>query len=168
MESKEDLIRVMSKTLLRIMAKHARIEELPVVFDKGIELTPREIHILQMIGEHQNVTVTELATIANVTKSATSQMVAKLANRGLLRKAFSGENNKELRLSLTKLGEKAFCAHQRIHGQHMAEVVQRLGAFSLPQIAAASCMLEVIETVVSERLAQFSKGEFFWDEGTAA
>lgn len=168
METKDDLIRAMSQTLLRIVTKHTRIEELPVLFDKDVELTPREIHILQMVGERDNVNVTELATHAGVTKSAASQMASKLADRGFLRKGPADTNNRELRLSLTPLGEKAFQVHQRIHGQHMAEVIQRLGSFSLSQIATTSCVLEVIEAVVSERLDQLSKGNFFWADGTVS
>lgn len=137
-----------------------------MVFDKDVELTPREIHVLQMIGEHHNMSVTELAAVASVTKSAASQMAAKLEKRGFLLKSFSGDNNKELRLSLTPLGTKAFHAHRRIHGRHMAEVIRRLGSFSLPQIAATSCMLEVIEAVVSERLEQLSQGTLFWNNST--
>lgn len=156
METKDDLIRAISQTLLRIMATHARIEELPVRFDQGVELTPREIHTIQMIGEHGGTNVTDLAARAGVTKSAASQMVGKLVERGFLEKAYADHSNKELRLSLTPLGQRAFSAHERIHGQHLAEVGQRLSCFSLPQIATTSVVLEVIEGVVRERLGCWS------------
>ena len=164
METKNDLIQTLSKTLLQMMVKHARIEEIPVAFDKGVKLTPREIHILQMIGERENVNVTDLGGYANITKSAASQMVAKLEKKGYLKKSHVIDNNKELHLSLTPLGKKAFDAHEQIHGKHLGEVTRRLETFSLQQIATTSIVLETIDEIIGERLSQLSEGKYFWKE----
>lgn len=168
METKEDMVKAMSLTLMRIMAKHARIEELPVRFEEDVVLTPKEIHTIQAVGEQKNVNVTELATCSGVTKSAASQMAAKLTDQGFLRKARADHSNKEWRLSLTQRGWRAFRAHERVHERHLADLAQRLGSFSLPQIATVSVVLEVIEGVVGERLSQLSEGKFFWTDSTGS
>lgn len=157
METKEDLIAAMTRKLLRIINKHARIEELRIRFDEGVELTPKEIHTIQAIGEQKQINVTDLAAYFGVTKSAASQIVAKLAEKGFVEKRHAAHSNKELQLSLTDLGWRAFHAHERFHGKHMADLVNRLSAFSLSQIATTSVLLEVIESVLEDRLSQISQ-----------
>jgi DNA-binding MarR family transcriptional regulator len=168
METKQDMVKAMSLTLARIMAKHARIEELPVRFDKGVELTPKEIHTIEAVGKHEGVNVTDLAAYSGVTKSAASQMSAKLVSQGFLKKARADHSNKEWRLSLTPLGRRAFRAHARIHQKHLSDLAKRHDSFSLAQIATVSVVLEAIEDIVSERLTQLSEGRFFWVDSTEA
>ena len=163
METKNNLIQALSRTLLQMMTKHARIEEIPVVFGKDVKLTPREIHVIQMVGEWENVNVTDLGVYANITKSAASQMTAKLEKKGFLKKSHVVDNNKELQLSLTTLGQKAFNAHEQIHGKHLTEVAQRLEAFSLQQLATTSVILETINEIMGERLSQLSEEKYFWE-----
>jgi DNA-binding MarR family transcriptional regulator len=166
METKEDMLKAVSLTLMRIMAKHARIEEISVRLEEGVDLTPKEMHTIQAIGERENVNVTDLASCCGVTKSASSQMAAKLARNGFLEKSRAGHSNKEWQLSLTELGWRAFHAHERIHERHFADLAKRLDSFSLSQIATVSVVLEVMEGVVEERLSQLSERNFFWDDGT--
>jgi len=167
METKDDLVKAMSQTLMRIMALHARIEDLPVRFDEGVELTPKEIHTIQAIGENEQMNITDLAACSGVTKSAASQMAAKLADHGFLSKARTDRSNKEWRLSLTQRGQRAFRAHQRIHERHLYDLAVRLDSFSLSQIATASVILEVIEDMVRERWSHLSEGTSFWDNSLA-
>ena len=157
METKEDIIKDISQKLLRIINKHSRIEELPVHFGEGVEATPREIHTIQAIGEHKPINVTDLGSFFGVTKSAASQIVSKLAEKGFVEKGYTSYSNKELELSLTELGWRAFHAHERIHGKHMADILDHLCAFSLEQIATTSVLLDVIENVLDERTIQLLK-----------
>lgn len=166
METKEDMTKAMSLTLMRIMAKHAKIEEIPVRFEKDVKLTPKEIHTIQTIGERKDVNVTDLAAYSGVTKSAASQMAAKLVAQGFLKKARADHSNKEWRLSLTPLGHRAFRAHARIHQKHLSDLAKRLDSFSLSQIATVSVVLEVIEDIVEERWSQLSEGKFSWTDST--
>jgi DNA-binding MarR family transcriptional regulator len=157
METKEELIAAMTRKLLRIINKHARIEELRIRFDEGVELTPKEIHTIQAVGEQKQINISDLATYFGVTKSAASQIVAKLAEKGFVDKRPAAHSNKEIQLSLTDMGWRAFSAHERIHGKHMADLVSRLNTFSLSQIATTTVLLEVIEAVIDDRLGQLSQ-----------
>ena len=152
METKEDLIGAMSRTLMRIINKHSCLEARPIRFGDDLEVTHREIHAIQAIGEHARINITDLGRHFGVTKSAASQMVAKLAEKGLVEKEPAAHSNKEYQLSLTESGRRAFGVHEEYHGRHMAELAERLEAFSLLQIATASVLLEVIESVVDEHL----------------
>ncbi len=156
METKEDLIKDTIHALLRVAKMYARIEEMPISLDGDKEVTTREAHTIQAIGENEPMTVTGLAQYFGITKSAASQMVSKLAKKGFLLKNQSVQSAKEYELSLTSLGWLAFHAHEQFHGRDMTVLVERLSGFSLSQIATLSVMLEAIGSLMSRRLDQSS------------
>jgi len=159
METKEDLIKASIRELLRVAKKYSRIEELPIRIDDNTEVTTREAHIIQAIGEHELVSVTGLAVYFGITKSAASQMIAKLTKKGFLQKEQAPNSNKELQVSLTQPGWEAFHAHELFHGKDMTVLVDRLSSFSLSQIATISVLFEAIGNVMDERLSQLPKRE---------
>ncbi|MDY6950372.1 MAG: MarR family transcriptional regulator [Thermodesulfobacteriota bacterium] len=158
METKEDLIKETIQKLLRITKMYSRIEKLPIPVDEGLEVTTSEAHTIQALGEHEQMSVTQVASYFGISKSAASQMVAKLAKRGFLVKKQAPHSNKEFQLFLTPLGWRVFHAHERFHGKDMADLVDRLSAFSLSQIATISVLLEAIGSVMDRRLSGRTKG----------
>ncbi len=157
METKEDLIKNTIQELLRIAKMYSRIEELPIPVDENLEVTTREAHTIQAVGESEQMSVTHVASHFGITKSAASQMVAKLSKRGFLLKKQAVHSNKEFELFLTPLGWQAFRAHEQSHGRDMADLVDRLSAFSLSQIATLSVLLEALGSVMEQRLLRQSK-----------
>lgn len=157
METKEELIKSTVQQLLRVAKKYSRIEELHIPVDEYGEITTREAHMIQAIGEHAQMNVTGLATYFGITKSAASQMVAKLTKKGFLEKEQAPNSNKELQVSLTQLGREAFHAHEIFHGKDLTDLVSRLSAFSLSQIATISVLLEAVGSVMDERLSRLLK-----------
>jgi len=158
METKEDLIKDTVHALLRVAKMYARIEEMPIPLGNGMEVTTREVHTIQAIGDNESMTVTGLATYFGITKSAASQMVSKLVKKGFLLKNQSVQSAKEYELSLTPLGWVAFRAHEQFHGRDMTVLIERLSGFSLSQIATLSVMLEAIGSLMNQRLDQPSEG----------
>ena len=156
METKEDIIKDLLRKLARIIGMRSRMEALRIKYD-DLTLSPREIHTIEAIGKHKNINVKGLGDRFGVTKSAASQSVAKLERRGLVVKEPAAHSNKELRLSLTDSGWRAFHAHERHHQKHMADLVAKLETFSLSQIATTSVLLETIEDVMDSRLELFLK-----------
>jgi len=157
METKDELIKTTIRELLRISKKYARIENLTVSVDEGVQVTTAEAHTIQAVGEGKQMRVLDVATKFGITKSAASQMVARLVRKGFLEKRQSPQNNKEALLSLTEWGWKAYQAHERFHGNDMAALVDRLRAFSLSQIATISVLLEAIGSVMDERFLKQKK-----------
>jgi DNA-binding MarR family transcriptional regulator len=157
METKEDLIKSTIRKLLRVAKMYSRIEELPIPVDEGLEVTTREAHTIEAVGENEPMSVTQVATYFGITKSAASQMVARLTKKGFLIKKQAVHSNKEFELSLTELGWQAFRAHERFHGGDKADLVERLSAFSLSQIATLSVLLESLESVMDQRLSRQKK-----------
>ena len=154
METKEDLIKTTIHDLLRIARTSSRIEQLPIDVDDNLRVSTREAHTVQAIGEYEKINVTQVASHFGITKSAASQMVKKLTEKGFLLKTQAIHSNKEFELSLTPLGQKVLLAHEKLHGNDMENLVNRLSSFSISQIATLSVLLNELETVMSECLSQ--------------
>lgn len=154
MVKKEESIQHMLGRLLRIINKHSRIEGLPVLLEGGCKLTAKEAHCLQAIGLNEGSNVKELGDSLGVTKSAMSQMVTKLENRGLAIKRDAPDNDKEILVYLTGVGWEAFAIHREFHERHLKSLLVRLEEFPDEQIATVSLVLSVIETIVDDRMAE--------------
>ena len=152
METKDDLIMSTVRQFQRVASKYARIEELPIPVGDGVEVTTREAHTIEAVGSRKQMSVTDVANAFGITKSAASQMVSKLCDKGFLDKKQAPHSNKEFQLTLTPLGQQAFDAHARFHGQDREALMERLRGFSLSQIATISVLLEAIGDVMDKRL----------------
>jgi DNA-binding MarR family transcriptional regulator len=157
MDNKEDLIKHAVQGLLRIAHLYARIEAMPISVDDDNTVSTREAHTIQAIGEEETNNVTQVASHFGITKSAASQLVAKLEKRGFLHKRPAAHSNKEFQLSLTELGRCAFRAHEHFHGNDFVELVNSLDAFPISQIATLSVLMETLCGVMEKRLVKHSK-----------
>jgi DNA-binding MarR family transcriptional regulator len=160
MKTKEKIISEISSRLMRIINRHLALEEHPIRFSREVLLTPKEIHTIQAIGKHEHINVKELGEYFGVTKSAASQMAGKLVDKGFVNKNNPAHNNKELELSLTEPGKKAYCLHERIHEEHAADLTMRLNSlFSSREMEKASELLGVIEDAINERILSLMERE---------
>lgn len=154
MSDKKELIKSTIRELLRISTMYQRIEEMPIPVDSETEVSTREAHTIQAIGENQKMSVTQVADHFGITKSGASQMVKKLTQKGFLLKRQAAHSNKEFELSLTPLGWKAFQAHERLHGKDFNQLIDGLASFSISQIATLSVLMESLGTIMEKRIAK--------------
>lgn len=70
-----------------------------------------EAHIIDLIGEHPEITVTELADILKKTASACSQIVRKLRDKDWVEQKRNPENNRVYNLHLTESGKIIYKNH---------------------------------------------------------
>ncbi len=154
MNNSDESIQHLTSRLMRIINKHCRIEELPIRMGKNSGLTAKEVHCIQAIGKNEGINIKNIGDTLGVTKSAASQMVGKLEKKGFTRKERAADNDKEVLAFLTDAGWEAFEAHQEFHERHLRTLKERLQDFPDTQIALASAILAVVETVVNERMAE--------------
>jgi len=152
MDTKKELITNTVSHLLKFARKFTFMETMPIKIDKDREITTNEAHIIQAIGENEEINITSLSKLFGVTKSATSQMISKLSKNGYVKKQQAPYSNKEYLLSLTEPGWQAYHAHKQFHGREMDELINRLSSFSSSQIATISVMLETINDIIDERI----------------
>ncbi|AND86271.1 MarR family transcriptional regulator [Clostridium tyrobutyricum] len=74
-----------------------------------------EIHLIEFIGNNENLSVSEIARRRNVTKGAISQTLIRLEDKKLVIKALNSKNKSQIIISLTEKGWIAYCQHKKYH-----------------------------------------------------
>ncbi len=148
--SPRDLYRIW----MRIINNVNESEKIPRYFGIETPLYPSEIHALQAIGEHPGSNVREIATILGITPGAGSQVISKLATRGLVRKVRGKKNEKEVHLELTSDGETAFQSHETTHEMVYQRIVDGISPVSEDEARFLERILHGLEKVYDERRAE--------------
>jgi len=102
-------------TFRNILHVYSILEKKPIEFVDGPKLHLTEIQTVSAIGESPGVNITQLSEIMGVTRGAISQMVQKLAKKGLITRS-KERNNKEINLGLSKTGQLV-CEEFKMHMQ---------------------------------------------------
>jgi len=147
--TKEEFVKLM-EIWVRILNKMNEEECKKRNYGTGDLLSRSEIHLLQAIGRNQGKKITDLANYTGVTKGAVSQMVNKLAARGLVEKYSGAGNEKEVLLKLTAPGEIAQKGHDRHHAMIVEEVEAALGDLTEDQARFLEKFLRVVEKCIDD------------------
>ncbi len=110
--NKKKASRELIDSFLRLVNKYNALGRHPITFGTPYKFFHSERHMLDIVGDDPGLNITEFAKTTGVTKGAISQVVSKLEKKGALRRFKSEENEKEIRLELTQLGEKIYAHHQ--------------------------------------------------------
>ena len=93
---------------IRISKKFQELEKMSIDIGSGEKLYPSELHVIDAIGNGYGNNVTELSKKFGITKGAVSQVVNKLFDKDFLIKERKSGYGKEVVLSLSEKGLKAF------------------------------------------------------------
>lgn len=104
-----------SYTLLRVVWKLFDVDKQTRYYGTDEPLFEAEIHMIKSIKENEGIHVTGLADKLGVTKGAVSQIIMKLAKKGMIIKEKDYNNQSKLALRLTSKGETAYLNHERYH-----------------------------------------------------
>lgn len=137
--------------LLQVARKFAEAETFPITINQDIQISTREAHAIESIGDQRCVNVTEIANYFCFTKSAASQLVSKLTRQEFIVKKQSSHSNKELQLSLTGLGWQAYEAHAKMHGLDMQALLDSMNATNLEQLVELKELLDTMDNIIDQR-----------------
>jgi len=143
---------------MRIWNKMNIMESIPCSFGIDDPLCLSEIHTIQAIGDTPDNNVRTIAGILGVTPSAASQVITKLARRGLVRKVRGVRNEKEVILELTDTGRTAYSCHAQIHRQIYEHIAGRIGPLTENERATLGRIFSAFENVYDERIAELASG----------
>ena len=79
------------------------------------DLTATQFHYLEIIGELENPTLTELAAAMKLTKPSVTTAIDRLVVKGLVRKVHSDIDKRSSHLHLTEIGEQINKRHDFAH-----------------------------------------------------
>ena len=93
-----------------------------------------EAHIIDLIGEYPEITVTELAAVLKKTPSACSQIVRKLRAKGWVTQVRNEENNRIFNLHLTESGQRVYQDHTAFNQSCQSSTFRLLETFSTQEL----------------------------------
>lgn len=89
----------------------------PKDYGTGQLLFHSEVNFLSTISNNPNANASEISAKLGITKGATTQLVARLTEKGLIECYHAPNNKKAKYLKLTPLGKKAQHGHEQYHKQ---------------------------------------------------
>lgn len=155
MKADQDVKRRIYDRLRRIVDKHAKVDERPFFLDDSMKLSPREVRTIEFLGRSGEVNVTNVADHFHFTKSAASQLVNRLVKNGLIDKALSAHSDKEYRLTLSPLGNKARRLIADMDRHRLEMFLEMIDGFSEEEVAATADVLGAVERLVDYRLEKY-------------
>ena len=114
------------ESFVRLVNKYNALGKHPMTYGTQHKFYHSERHMLDIVGDDPGLNLTEFAKAAGVTKGAISQVATKLENKGALTRFKSGDNEKEIRLRLTQLGEQIYAHHQSVNEESINHLWREL------------------------------------------
>lgn len=113
---------ILLESFYRLVNKYNQKTKIARQYGTEHLLYPAEVHLIEIIGNHETITTTALAQTLGITKGAVSQTTAKLEGKGLIEKRGSQEKRTEVHIRLTEAGQAVFAFHRQLHAEMMAQV----------------------------------------------
>jgi len=136
----------------RLTIKIAQLEKLSIEVANTGKISFSELNLITLIGEHENINITELAAKYGATKGAVSKMVKKLAAKNIVQKSRLLDNEKEVLLSLTDLGAALF-KEKKHHLDLLAEEMsEQFAALNDEHVQIFFNIFESMEAHIDEHL----------------
>ena len=116
MESHSDTVTEVNEDIIDILLKYhnevTKMSRKPNDYGTGYLVYQSEIHMIDFIGRHPDLNISELSAEIGMTKSAVSQIITKLYNKKFIVKL---RYKKEVTVRLTDIGLKLFEGHREYH-----------------------------------------------------
>jgi len=98
---------------------------------RGSDLTPGQMHAIEIIGHDQSLRMKELAEKLGVTTGTLTVTVDRLERKGLLERKPHETDRRSYRVVLTETGQQHFTKHHQFHLKLTEELVSTLSAEEL-------------------------------------
>lgn len=128
-----------------LVGKYNALDKMPVKVGPGCDLYHSERHMLDKVGDHPGMNVTDFARALGVTKGAVSQVVKKLERKGVVKRYRSESNSKEVFLELTELGRSVYMEHKKKNEETIRPLVHELNKYSDDKVQFLIDMFKWIE-----------------------
>lgn len=135
-----EIARMLFETLTAITAE----QKVPRTYLDGLVLYHAELDLLEKIDENPGTNVSMLSEKSGVTKSAITQMSAKLLEKGLIERYQDPKNKKEKFFRLTAEGQAVRQDHAELHKATADELRDYLCSL---QVSEKKIILEFLEKI---------------------
>ncbi len=149
---KKDDMKEFLNTLKRLTIKMGELSRHASDIAPVGKLSFSELSLMTLIGDFDNIRVTELALKYGATKGAISKMVKKLVQKELVKKSRTLENEKEVLLSLTAMGMTIYNEKEAHFEKLSADVSKELESLTKEQRISLFNILDLVEAHIDEHL----------------
>ncbi len=119
-----EIKKLLNQVLKDLFYKILRLQERNVSQSSGSAVSRTEMHILEAVQDEPDATLTHIADTMGITKPTVSVSVARLTEKGLLKKAVSEKDKRKSILKLTEAGEICCHKHRQFHDMMIEGLVR--------------------------------------------
>lgn len=139
-----------SNLLERVIHKYVQMEKRSLDYGNGITLSQPEIQTVMLIGSNPGISVTAIAKMRGITKGTASQMLYKLADKGLVEKRVSEHSDAQISVFLTELGEEESHLHDAYHKQKIQPVFEYMSKLSPQAVKDFKGIIEQLDRTLDD------------------
>lgn len=147
----------LSALMERVIHKYMQIEQRPWDYGNGVLLSRPETHTLMLVAADPGVSVTALARKRGITKGAASQLLYKLAGKGLIEKRVSPDSDAQISIYLTAAGEEVNRLHNEYHLRGAEPFTNYLRSLPEQTMTALVDVMQHFDAALDERLTELKK-----------
>lgn len=135
-----------------LVEKVSNTVQMSNTFGTDVNIYRSEIHIIQLIGDHSELYISEISRLIGVTKGTISQIVKRLEKKELVSKYIDTQNNTRQVVRLTSKGQKAYEMHCQFHQQKHTEMNQFLNTLDAEKLTAIEDFLTYANDMIEGHL----------------
>ncbi|MBO0480743.1 MarR family transcriptional regulator [Enterococcus sp. MSG2901] len=133
-----------------------QIQKRPINITEDLKLSTSMIHLIEMIGNYPDSTITDLAERLGVTKGAISQQIPTLRKMNLITVTQTKVNKKNKLISLTDQGKQVYNSHNSLHKELYDSIQEAMATFSAEQLITIMEILKKVSFNIKEYQAKLS------------
>ena len=133
------------KKAYRLMNLYNTQSKKPYTYAEGMTLYPAQSHMIEIIGDSEGITLTEIAAEYRITKGAVSQIVRFLCDKGLVIKKAAGTGGRRTGLYLSDPGRRIREEHRERHREMVEKVSAMMERLPPDTLVILSDVADVIE-----------------------
>ncbi len=151
MPMKKELLAIHGK-FQSIMRLTRELDKAPRPFGTDEPLSHSEIHLIEIIGDNRDLSVTDIGRHLGITKGAVSQNLKRLENKGLSTKETDPKNLSRSLVTLTSKGYTAYYAHKHWHETMDGGFAKYLEDMDETEIQVIARFMEKVEDFLKRRI----------------
>jgi len=135
-----------------IMSLAQQLEKKPKRFGTDTVMSHSEIHMIEIIGDVEGSSVTDISRYLEITKGAVSQSLKRLEAKGFTKKKTDPDNLSRSIVMLTSKGQAAYWAHRHWHETMDGGFLKYLDGMDEKTFEVIIEFLEITEDFLRRRL----------------
>lgn len=139
------------------------MENKPRYYGSDILLYPNEVYTLKAIAQQEGINQTELSELMLRTKGATSTVIQKLKQKGLIEQREDKNDSRFAQLYPTEKGKEIYRNHLEYDKRYIARLSRHLD-ISMEELAQMNRILRIMNQDIIRRYKEYGASDFDEDK----